>query len=1095
MQELIQRRRRAGFVGRGAERAAFRENFDVPPEDERHRFLFHVHGNAGVGKTFLVRELEQLAREKGALTAYVDESVGSVPEAMAAISRQFAGQGHKFKELERMLAAHRERRHEAESTAIAMLEPEPEGPSSSSMVVARAGLAGLGMVPGVGAFAGALDAAQLAQGADRLRAGLSARFRNQEDVQLVLSPERVLTPVLLRELSGAASGAPRIVLFFDTYERTGPFLDGWLHEVMTSDRHGTLPATVVIVTAGQRPFDTARWGAFADFMTDVPLGPFTEAEARGLLADKGVVAEPVVEEVLRLTGGLPLLVSTLAEQRPTDPGDVGDPSATAVERYLKWEQDPVRQAVALACALPRRLDMDVFRAAVDCPDEEADALFGWLRGLAFVDDRGDRLRYHDLVREPMLRLQRHRSPRGWIERHERLAGVFGRWREEAARGLRPYEEWEHEQWRELRLEEMYHLLCARPLSALPGVLRDLIGVCGVDQVIGRHWARMLEEAGDAAGASDLKDWGHRLGEALADDEAGVTRAMDLLLAHPGLDRDGRAMAHAVRGRDLRHSGEHMCALAEYDRATELDPELVQAHYGRGLTHHLMGNDPAALAALDRADELLPDTGWILVERGETYRMAGRFEDAIADFDRVIALHPTDPKPVACRGVCRHAVGRYDKALADFNRALSLDEDYVWALVRRARLFRDRKEWDRAFADLDRAAGLAPDSSWVASERGDAYRTAGRFEEADAELGRAVSLNPDYASALAGRGAARHGLGRIEEALADLNRAVELAPDYSWALVMRARVRHRLEDRVGMLEDLRRAVAASPDVNWIETELGDACRLAGRHQEAIAVLHRVLERDADDASALSSLGATHRALKAYPEALTYLDCALAANPDYAWAYDQRACVFLATGRTEQALADWDRRLTLGGDVNTARYKAVKALIYCGRWDEASDRLAEADRAANPDEDLDYLRFEAVKHAGQWAQARRLAERVRAEDVTSGTFQLAVIDSRSRGVEAAEPLWRELARALETGELDEEKRLTGRCIVGWALADWADADQGLAEVLAMEPDWDDLADLVDILTDLLNSPGADRSGLSPRLAAVTSARDAIRERYAE
>lgn len=65
MQELIRQRRRQGFVGRGAERAAFRENLDLPPEDERHRFLFHVHGNAGVGKTFLVRELEQLARERG----------------------------------------------------------------------------------------------------------------------------------------------------------------------------------------------------------------------------------------------------------------------------------------------------------------------------------------------------------------------------------------------------------------------------------------------------------------------------------------------------------------------------------------------------------------------------------------------------------------------------------------------------------------------------------------------------------------------------------------------------------------------------------------------------------------------------------------------------------------------------------------------------------------------------------------------------------------------------------------------------------------------------------------------------------------------
>ncbi|WP_323184076.1 ATP-binding protein [Streptomyces canus] len=425
MQELIRQRRRAGFVGRGDERAAFRRNLDLAPEDERHRFLFHVHGNAGVGKTFLVRELEQVAREKGAFTSYVDESVGSVPEAMSEISRQLGAQGCRFKELERLLATHRERRREAEAAAVATFEAEPEGPSAGSMAAARAGLAGLGMVPGVGAFAGALDAAQLAQGADRLRAGLSARFRSQEDVRLVMHPERVLTPVLLNELTDAAAAAPWIVLFFDTYERTGPFLDGWLHEVMTGDRYGTLPATVVVVTAGQHLFDTARWGAFADFMTDVPLRPFTEAEARGLLAGKGVVAEPVVEEVLRLTGGLPVLVSTLAEQRPTDPEDIGDPSATAVERFLKWEHDPVRRSAALACSLPRQLDMDVFRAAVDCPDDEVEQLFAWLRSLPFVTDRGDQIRYHDLVREAMLRMQRGRSPRGWVQQQARLARIFG----------------------------------------------------------------------------------------------------------------------------------------------------------------------------------------------------------------------------------------------------------------------------------------------------------------------------------------------------------------------------------------------------------------------------------------------------------------------------------------------------------------------------------------------------------------------------------------------------------------------------------------------------------------------------------------------
>ncbi|MFI0773892.1 hypothetical protein [Streptomyces sp. NPDC021212] len=87
MQELIQRRRPAGFVGRRQELAVFRANFGVPPEDERHRFVFHIHGNGGVGKSRLLRQLEQVARqEHGALTACLDESVHSVPEAMAAIS-------------------------------------------------------------------------------------------------------------------------------------------------------------------------------------------------------------------------------------------------------------------------------------------------------------------------------------------------------------------------------------------------------------------------------------------------------------------------------------------------------------------------------------------------------------------------------------------------------------------------------------------------------------------------------------------------------------------------------------------------------------------------------------------------------------------------------------------------------------------------------------------------------------------------------------------------------------------------------------------------------------------------------------------------
>ncbi|MGV4985529.1 tetratricopeptide repeat protein [Streptomyces sp. NRAIS4] len=792
MHELIGRRRRAGFVGRGDERAAFRANLDLSPEDESHRFLFHVHGNAGVGKTFLIRELEQIARERGALTAYVDESAGSVPEAMAAIGRQLGQQGHRCKELERQLAAYRERRHEAEAAALALDPEAAPRPSAGALAVARAGLVGLGMVPGVGPFAGALDAEQLAQGADRLRAGLSARLRNQEDVNLVLAPERELTPALLGELASAASAAAWIVLLFDTYERTGRFLDGWLHEIMTTDRYGTLPANVVLVTAGQLPLAPARWGGFADFVTDVPLGPFTEAEARGLLADKGVRDEPVVAEVLRLTGGLPVLVSTLAEARPAGPRDVGDPSGTAVERFLKWERDPVRRATALACALPRTLDADVFRAVTECPEEESDGLYAWLQGMPFVSGRGDRMRYHDLVRAPMLRLQRRQSPRGWAERHRRLARTFGQWLRETEAALEPGEFWKEEDWRELRLSESYHSLCADPRSALPAVLADVVTACDHGDDVLWRWVRLLVEAGEDAGdtgARTLASWGSALAEAFAADTVAGVAA--LLLERARAEEPWRATAYAVLGDALARADDQQGALDQYDRALALDPCLVRALRGKVLARSSLGDYRGALEDLRRVLELEPDNPYNMFLRGEHLRILGRYEEAVADLDQGIRLDPGQAFAWASRGAARLARGELDEAQADLNRALELNPDYAWALARRARLWRARRDRTRQLADLDRALTLQPDWAWGRCERGDALRVAGRDEEALADYDRALALDPDYASAYASRGASHANLGRLQQALTDLDRALLLNPVYVWALERRAEVHRRL----------------------------------------------------------------------------------------------------------------------------------------------------------------------------------------------------------------------------------------------------------------------------------------------------------------
>ncbi|MFE7764795.1 tetratricopeptide repeat protein [Streptomyces sp. NPDC057438] len=872
MQELIRRRTRQGFVGRTAERAAFRANLALPVEDERRRFLFHVHGNAGMGKTFLVRELEQIAQEHGALTAYVDDGVGSVPEAMAVIADRFARQGRRFKELGRLLTAHHERRYEAELAAMAAAEQEgprhgatggpadeggagesgpPEAssrarltgaaePSAASMAAARATLVALGLVPVVGPFAGAVDPAQLARQADRLRTGLGARTRGHENAELLLAPELVLTPALLEELTGAAAEEPWLVLIFDTYERTGAFLDPWLHDLVSGDRYGPLPGNLVLVTAGQRPLDATRWGGLGDFVLDLPLRPFTEAESRGLLAARGVLAPPVVEEVLRLTGGLPVLVSTLAEARPADLDDLadaGDASATAVERFLRWEGDPVRRAAALTCALPRWLDAEVFRVAVTgagqgvgsgqgvtqgpngghggeageagrgAGAEDPHALFAWLRALPFVTDRGDRVVFHDVVRAPMVRLQRTRSPRDWGERHRRLAEAFAGWRARAEAGLEGREPWGEARWRELRLAEAYHRLCAGERGALAGVLRDVVDACGEDTAVARRWAEALAQAGQDADEEDTARWGRDLLGAL--ERGGVHDALGVLLLRAALDTGQQAYARALRGRALHRDGAHERAVAEYDQALALDPGSATAWQGRAVARAHAGDHAGAVADLDRADALAPDDTTTLVLRGDYHRLLGDPDAAVADLDRAVALDPVRRSTWASRGAARHAQGRLDEALADLDRALELDGQYVWALVRRARVRRSRGEHERRLADLHHAVALDPDAPWVRCERGDALRDAGRDEEALADYDRAVELDPLYASAYASRGVARFRLGRHDDALADLDAAVALSPEYAWALRHRAALHLELGSPERALADAERARTLLP----------------------------------------------------------------------------------------------------------------------------------------------------------------------------------------------------------------------------------------------------------------------------------------------
>src|SRR5262249_47897176 len=277
----------------------------------------------------------------------VDEAVFDVPAALRTVADDLARQGGHCRRLHEMVATYRQQRQEVDADPGA-----PPGVSSLlTRSAVRVGLRALEDIPFIGAFAAEVDRDGVAQQAEQARQFLARRFTRRGDLELLISPVAVLSPVFLDDLRSSARDRP-VALFFDTYERTGEFLDRWLLDLLAG-AYGDLPSNLIIIIAGRHPLDDNNSSDYLGIRTHIELEVFTDTEARQLLASRGVTNDAVVTLILTLSGRLPVWVATLAESRPETVEAVEDPSESAVDRFLKWETDSTRRVTALRGALPR----------------------------------------------------------------------------------------------------------------------------------------------------------------------------------------------------------------------------------------------------------------------------------------------------------------------------------------------------------------------------------------------------------------------------------------------------------------------------------------------------------------------------------------------------------------------------------------------------------------------------------------------------------------------------------------------------------------------------------------------------------------------
>ncbi len=362
-----------------------------------------------------------------------------------------------------------------------------------------------------------------------------------------------------------------------------------------------------------------------------------------------------------------------------------------------------------------------------------------------------------------------------------------------------------------------------------------------------------------------------------------------------------------RGLVYGHLGEHERALADFNKGVALAPEYVEGWYYRGLAFNHLAEHRKAIGDFTRCIELDPKYTAAWYERGQRYAKLNEPAKAIADCSKAIEQ---DPKYVPAwfeRGNAYASLNEPAKALADYSKAIELDPKYMAAWNNRGNVYKRLGELAKALADYSKAIDLDPKHAWAWYNRGNAYAILKQPDKAIADLTRAIDLDLKLAFAWNNRGWEFKKLGQLDKALADFTRAIELDPKIAEAWMNRGRVYKELKQPDNAMADFSKVL----DLGLIK-----------------------------GATHWYSLGNEFRDLQRWDEAVRAFREAIGLDPGFAEAHCHLGSVLLQQGLFAQALAFMKKGHDLGSARKSWRNPSALWVKEFERWLELDGKLPAA-----------------------------------------------------------------------------------------------------------------------------------------------------------
>ncbi len=482
-----------------------------------------------------------------------------------------------------------------------------------------------------------------------------------------------------------------------------------------------------------------------------------------------------------------------------------------------------------------------------------------------------------------------------------------------------------------------------------------------------------------------------------------------------------AESHAHLGMAKYHAGDLDGALEHFDKAAQENPTYPDLFYRMSVIYHGRGDVDKAVEILRKAIglnaryfEAVCYLGMLLYEKGEK-------EEADEMFARALDIGANTPSPISKflsehlkgketdipqlaklnelittdsefeelvhEGIESFNTGAFDTAIEAFSKAVSIHEDYADIRFKLGLSYLRKGVFEQARRGFEKALEINPQYTEARFYLGVSYLDEKLFSKALPFFEQAVDEKPDYADLRCYLGTTCFFLGELDSAKGHFERALELSPRYKKVCYYYGLLLYTLGEKERATELLGKAIDGEKKIEPAGMSLALVHLREGNLEEAMAVLHEILNAGHRSPDVLYFIGEIYLRTELYGEAERFFEESIEANPDFLRAKAKLAHILMKTGRLEESerlLASLDREFAdlykikgdlffLKGDNDRAEKLYKKSLEINSGYEEASLSLAMTLRKKGLEQDAEKVLMDLLEQDPENVIARNLIGR--------------------------------------------------------------------------------------------------------------------------